>query len=509
MTRCPKPESTSGPKSPGPSARIRPSRARPTLLLCSVALCAFAVPAVQAQERDADRFAPEDVFSLEWASDPQISPDGSRVVYVRNGFDVMKDASRSALWIVDSDGTRHRALTTGAGSAFSPRWSPDGSRLAYVSTEAGSPQVWIRWMDDGQTALLTNLTGSPGSLTWSPNGEWLAMTMFVPDDTQPMTAPMPRRPEGAEWAPPAKVIERINYRFDGAGYLPRGQTHIFVLPADGGTPRQLTSGTRSHGGPLSWTPDSRSIVFSANLHDTYLEEPLNSEVYRLDLAGGEVTALTDRFGPDGGPAVSPDGSLIAYTGFDDDYQGYQVSGLYVMRADGSNPRILTGDLDRDVADIQWTGDGTALLFQYDDRGNTRVARASLDGQVTDLATNLGGLSLGRPYGGGQLSASRDGVVAYTHTTPIPKTHYYVEKEYASIDEGMSEGPGGGVRKVGEQIQAVGAEHCILSTDCGVYTLPPPVEGMREFIACMLDLGITVDQIRRMISTNPKILLGIE
>lgn len=101
------------------------------------------------------------------------------------------------------------------------------------------------------------------------------------------------------------------------------------------------------------------------------------------------------------------------------------------------------------------------------------------------------------------------LAAYTHTTPIPKTHYYVEKEYASIDEGMSEGPGGGVRKVGEQIQAVGAEHCILSTDCGVYTLPPPVEGMREFIACMLDLGITVDQIRRMISTNPKILLGIE
>lgn len=384
-----------------------------------MALCAFAVPAVQvqAQEREADRFAPQDVFSLEWASDPQISPDGSRVVYVRNGFDVMKDASRSALWIVDSDGTRHRALTTGAGSAFSPRWSPDGSRLAYVSTEAGSPQVWIRWMDDGQTALLTNLTGSPGSLTWSPNGEWLAMTMFVPDDTQPMTAPMPRQPEGAEWAPPARVIERINYRFDGAGYLPRGQTHIFVLPADGGTPRQLTSGSRSHGGPLSWTPDSRSIVFSANLHDAYLEEPLNSEVYRLDLAGGEVTALTDRFGPDGGPAVSPDGSLIAYTGFDDDYQGYQVSALYVMRADGSNPRILTGDLDRDVADIQWTGDGTAILFQYDDRGNTRVARASLDGQVTDLATNLGGLSLGRPYGGGQLSASQDGVVAYTHTTP--------------------------------------------------------------------------------------------
>jgi acylaminoacyl-peptidase len=362
-------------------------------------------------------FTPEDVFGLEWASDPQVSPDGSRVVYVRNGFDLMTDRSRSALWILGSDGSGHRALTSGAGNAFAPRWSPDGTRLAYVSTEDGSPEVWIRWMDDGQTALLTNLTSAPGNLTWSPNGEWLAMTMFVPDDTRPMSAPMPRRPEGAEWAPPARVIERINYRFDGAGYLPRGQTHIFVLPAEGGTPRQLTFGDVNHGGPLAWTPDGSSLVFSANLHEEHVEEPLNSEVYRLDVSSGEIEQLTDRFGPDAGPAVSPDGSRIAYTGFDDAYQGYQVTALYVMDADGSSSRILTGDLDRDVADIHWSADGSSVYFQYDDQGNTRVARVNLDGVVTDLATNLGGLSLGRPYGGGQMSVSRDGVVAYTHTRP--------------------------------------------------------------------------------------------
>jgi len=101
------------------------------------------------------------------------------------------------------------------------------------------------------------------------------------------------------------------------------------------------------------------------------------------------------------------------------------------------------------------------------------------------------------------------LAAYTHTTPIPKTHYYVEKEYISIDEGMNTEPGGGLKTVSEQIQAVGAEHFIMSTDFGVYTLPTPVEGMREFIACMLDLGITVDQIRQMTATNPKVLLGID
>ena len=101
------------------------------------------------------------------------------------------------------------------------------------------------------------------------------------------------------------------------------------------------------------------------------------------------------------------------------------------------------------------------------------------------------------------------LAAYTHTTSIPKTHYYVEPEYASIDEGMREGPGGGVRGAAEQIRELGADHCIMATDFGVYTLPEPVEGLREFIACMLDLGIPVDDVRRMVKTNPEKLLGLD
>lgn len=101
------------------------------------------------------------------------------------------------------------------------------------------------------------------------------------------------------------------------------------------------------------------------------------------------------------------------------------------------------------------------------------------------------------------------LAAYTHTTPIPKTHYYVEREYASIDEGMDEGPKGGIRLVAEQIQALGADHCIIATDFGVYTLPEPVEGLREFIACLLDLGISVEDIRRLVRDNPARLLGLD
>ncbi|UCH24772.1 MAG: hypothetical protein JSV66_12580 [Trueperaceae bacterium] len=100
------------------------------------------------------------------------------------------------------------------------------------------------------------------------------------------------------------------------------------------------------------------------------------------------------------------------------------------------------------------------------------------------------------------------LAAYTHTTPIPKTHYYVEREYVSIDEGMEDAPKGGVKLVAEQIEALGAEHCIIATDLGVYTLPSPVEGLREFIACLLDLGIGVDDIRTLTKTNPEKLLGL-
>ncbi|MFC2105319.1 DUF6282 family protein [Candidatus Bipolaricaulota bacterium] len=100
------------------------------------------------------------------------------------------------------------------------------------------------------------------------------------------------------------------------------------------------------------------------------------------------------------------------------------------------------------------------------------------------------------------------LAAFTHTTPIPKTHYYVEKEYTSIDEGMEDEPSGGVRAVAEQVRAVGAENCILATDLGVYTLPSPVEGLREFIACLLDLGIEEHEIRQMVNENPSKLLGL-
>ena len=372
---------------------------------------------VAQQDQRSTRFALEDVFQLEFASDPQIAPDGSQIVFVRNFMDIMTDRPRSNLWIVNYDGTELRPLTTGNDNYVSPRWSPDGGRLLYASTADGSTQLYVRWMDNGQLAKLTQLTESPGGLTWSPDGRWIAFSLFVPEAPEPFVQ-LPAKPEGAEWAEPARVIDRVQYRSDGqSGFVKPGHTHLFVLPADGGTPRQITSGAYNHGGTPSWTPDSESLVFSANRSGDWEYNPLDAEVYEISVADGALRQLTDRRGPDNSPIVSPDGQRIAYLGFDDHELGYQVTQLYVMNRDGTDRRLLSASLDRDVAGPVWSADSRGIYFQYDTEGNTRIAHVTLNGEVASYMPDVGGLSLGRPYGGGQFSVSQGGRFAYTHSRP--------------------------------------------------------------------------------------------
>jgi len=354
-----------------------------------------------------------DVFGLEWAADPQISPDGARIVYVRSSNDIHHDRARTDLWALNADGSGHRALTT-SGRAGAPVWSPSGDRILFVEGGEDGAQLWVRWTDTGQTARLTDLSRAPGALSWSPDGRWIAFSMLVPDPERPFEVEMPQKPEGAEWAPAMKVIHEMNFRADGAGYLEEGHVQIFILSADGGVPRQLTSGPWNHGGPLSWMPDARAIVFSANRHPDAERDPLNSEVYRVTVEDGAVTQLTGRQGPDGSPAVSPDGRLIAYLGFEDRYQGYQVTRLYVMNADGTDPRVLTDGWDRDMASPVWAADGRAIYVSVENEGRTGVARVTLTkGRETVVDGGVSGLSLGRPYTSGSFSVAGNGAVVFT------------------------------------------------------------------------------------------------
>ena len=385
---------------------------RSLALLC--AATAFSTPTLAKPAMGPTRyFTGDDLFNLEVATDPQISPDGRTIAYVRKSNDIMTDKARSTIWLIDVASGQQRPLLAGSGSYFSPQWSPDGTRLAYVAAEGGNPQLYVRWMASGESARITGLPDGPDSLAWSPDGRRIAYSMFVPDDG-PKLGKAPDKPEGAKWADPLQVIDMVTYRADGAGYLKPGYEQIFWVPADGGAPTQLTFGaTHAGGGQISWTPDSRAILFSANLGKDWERQPVNSEVYRVSIDGGAPVALTSRDGPDNSPAVSPDGRHIAYVGFDDRKRSYENTRLYVMNVDGSGSRVLTPNLDRSVASPVWSADSRAVYVQVEDRGTNKVERVGLDGSVREVATGLTGSGLDRPYAGGEFSVARTGAVALT------------------------------------------------------------------------------------------------
>ena len=380
-----------------------------TTALCGLSALTF-TQAVFANEVKPLQY--DDVFMLELAADPQVHRNGESVVFVRRSMDRQTDRVTGRLWQVNTDGSNLRPLTQGEGNESAPRWSPEYDRIAYVSNASGSSQIHIRWQDTGHSAPVSSLQHAPGNISWSPDGEWIAFTMFEPE---PRQAPvqLPGKPSGAEWADAPVYIDSVQYRQDGAGYLTQGNSHVYIMPVEGGTPRQLTSGEFNVRSNLSWAPDGSALYFSANMSDDPIADPVNSGIYRLKLDDLELTKLTDRDGPDSNPKVSPSGRQIAYLGYDDRKLAHQANRLYIMNADGSNVRNVTEDLDRAVSDFAWTADGRGIYFSYDDEGQGHIALHSLRGVTETLTSGLGGLSYSRPYTGGQFSVADNGNVVYT------------------------------------------------------------------------------------------------
>lgn len=385
----------------------------------TAALCLTAAGGAPAAEpagqsdRGLDHFEDMNLFDLEFADDPQVSPDGRTIAYVRHGYDVMKDRGTSRIWLVNREGGGHRPLSDHDG--HSPRWSPSGDRIAFLAGTDEGVEVYMHWRSENRTARITQLPENPRGLTWSRDGERLAFAMFVPADPEPMVK-MPKAPKGADWAPPAKVMEQVNYRSDSQGYLRQGFTQVFVLPADGGTARQVSRGDFNHDGGLVWDDDGESLFVSANRRKDWEFEGQDSALHRIDVDSGETTRLTDRFGPEAQPALSPDGRQLAFVGYEDERLGYQNTVLSVLDLESGEIRDLTADLDRGVTDPQWDERGRGLYVTYDDHGTGRIAFVPLRGARRDVAGNLGGTSMGRPYSGGSFHTA-GGTVAYTYSEP--------------------------------------------------------------------------------------------
>ncbi len=383
-----------------------------TGLLMSMGASAVAQP----QKKNLPPLQLKDIFELEYVSDPQVSPDGKQIVYRRVFHDIMTDRSRGHLWLVDEKG-QNTPLLTGEKSYGSPRWSPDGKRLAYVSTANKSAQIFCLWLDSGRTTSLTKLQKSPSSITWSPDGKSIAFSMSVVEKPRPFTK-LPAKPQGASWADPPTVIDRIRYRVDGAGYLPNAYQQIFVVSALGGTPRQITSGKFNHGGRLTWTKDSKFILFSANRNPEHEYHPRNSDIYSVNMATKKITQLTDRNGPDSSPILSADGTKIYYVGYDDKLLGYQHNQLYEMSIDGSGKRRVAPDFKHSINSIRWDEKNNGVVFSFDASGESNIGFVSPNGRSQTIMTNVGGTTIGRPYSSGSFSIAKDGTVCFTHVTPL-------------------------------------------------------------------------------------------
>lgn len=384
----------------------------------ALALCAAALPlaygSVPAQQGPADQtFTVEKYLDYETVSDPRISPDGSQVVYTRRRVDARRDRWRSSLWIMDADGSRNRFFADGS----SPEWSPDGTRIAYLAEgDTADSQIWVKYLDAEGATQITHVTETPGNLRWSPDGDRIGFTMFVPRRAS-WEIDMPSPPEGASWTKSPMVVDRLHYRQDRRGFLETGDVHLFVVPADGGTHRAVTSGEWSVGARFDqlpgsvgwdWMPDGRTIV----VEGLQVENPdtvyRDAYLYAIDVASGTVRRLTTERGTWTSPVVSPDGRWIAYRGQPFSRMSYRADDLYVMAADGSGARLLSGELDRDPAALHWAADGSGVYFQAQSEGAQNVYFASLRGGVREVTAGEHLIALGSISRNGTAVAVRSG-----------------------------------------------------------------------------------------------------
>ncbi|MDX1554694.1 MAG: hypothetical protein R3212_01575, partial [Xanthomonadales bacterium] len=194
------------------------------LCLSLIVLLVAANTLADGHEHGANRkFTADRVFDIEYANDPQISPDGSTIVYARTSMDRVRDRMVGEIWTIDTATGTQRPLITGQGSISSPRWSPSGDRLLYLGSAEGKLQLRIMFLDSGRSFSLAFLEEAPGAPQWSPDGKLIAFSMFKPGEP-PSFAKPPTAPEGAQWNEPVRIWDDVQYRFDGAGYLREGST---------------------------------------------------------------------------------------------------------------------------------------------------------------------------------------------------------------------------------------------------------------------------------------------
>lgn len=328
------------------------------------------------------------MFDLRSVSDARVHPRGQMIAFVKSSIDKMEDASFSSIFLWKNGVVT--PLHEGKWHERSPRWSPDGRYLVYISDVTGKIRTHLREIETGREQQLTHVTGVASALSWSPDGKYLAYFSFVPD-ANGWNPPMPAPPPGAKWAPSPVVVTSLRYAMDGSGVSSPGAVHLFVAPVDGGPPKQISAPPYWHtsytaGVPdLEWAADGLAVI-SAAIQAAEAWSVFNeSNLYAFPVDG---KGAPRRLGPEKWhqrePAVSPDGKHLAWSGFHWIGQSYHVGQLYVST--GTEKRSRTPSLDRDPQQLTWSADSSKIWFLVEDHGDVNIYEAPLQGKLRAVTT---------------------------------------------------------------------------------------------------------------------------
>jgi dipeptidyl aminopeptidase/acylaminoacyl peptidase len=319
---------------------------------------------------------PEDYFAFHFVSDAHISPSGKDAAFVVTVIDQPRNRRNSSIWLVPLDGrVAPRRLTAEDANSTSPRWSPDGSRLAFLSSRAvdantsaepAHPQIFILPMQGGEAQAVTRLKNGVNSFQWSPDGQrFVAMSRTGPSDA---IDPKARKSD-------VRHYKHIYYKFNDTGWFDDKRSHLFVIEAATGADRQITSGEDWNDTDPQWSPDGARIAFVSDRTGREFDNSYNKDVWVIASTGGPLTKISDHAFDDDMPRWSPDGKQILFAG---QTARRQFPKLYIAPSTGgAASRLVTEDLDLIPSDLQWIGTNEAR-FESGYKGTTHAFRVGLD-----------------------------------------------------------------------------------------------------------------------------------
>ena len=339
-----------------------------TLLVSSIA---------RANQAEGKRgITPEDYFAFESISDPHISPDGKLVAYVVTTVDQKQNRRNSSIWMASIDGSRAPwRFTTSPQNSNSPRWSPDGQSLAFISSRPGAdgsgatesrPQLWLLSMSGGEARRVTNLKNGASNFQWSPDGTRLACLS--------RTGPSDNRADSKDKSD-VRHYSHISYKFNDTGWFDDKRSHIWIVDVKTGTARQITSGDDWNDTDPQWSPDGTRIAFVSNRTGKEYDENRNTDVWVIGSDGSQITKISDHEEGDNSPRWSPDGKTIAYVGR---VREEEHPKIWLASSTGGSPSVLAArNLDLIPSDLDWAEAGKALYFQTGVKGETHLYRVDL------------------------------------------------------------------------------------------------------------------------------------